>query len=513
MITDEEFKRRLDEISEKFCLANAYPLMQHDKTLEKIIKLTKDASKTQLLSYNPDMLIMCILKIMFYYENLLYTEKFWSRKYRKKLKNAKHCYHTLLQSYLPEKSEEIVKAIMETIYEDQLWKFETLCFEIMCSLFDINSDNSILNLIIDFIWNKLTSMEIDVEEARGILRLLQELLDLYEWPMTEITVTMIEKILYLFQTSIMNMQPKSDSSPLLSLSLVQLKKSLEACLRNTIKRISNDNLLIIIYRICYWLVAMDITDEITLEFGNILEYAAYTYRTDLYEKTLTPTIFPLLMQMIGSSCQLISLLGNRVLQHLLDRNENRAMFDTPKIFFEHARINMQIGICHKQDRLFFKLHRETVHDNLLKSLINHCDSRMNLETTYCTVCLIAVEVPCGFTAAAIVCLAMNMQEIILQRQNDKLEVVCNVHATIISIMSLLCWIHKATVFYNYVNKIMMERAYRAPQLNPPIQSQYNFAVHHILWDKPELFFIDWETRYGLWKCFRLSNMYNHEVLR
>jgi len=510
MITDEELTRRLSEISE-FCLANTYA-MEHDKALDKIINLVKDATRIQLLSRDPHILIACILKILFYYDNLLYTKKFWPWKYRKKFKNVQNCYHTLLQSYLPEKSEEVVKTIMKTIYEDRLWQFESLCFEMMCSLLDIKSDNnSILNLIIDFIWDKLTSPEIDVEEARGILRLLQELLDIYEWPMTKETVTTIEKILHLFQASIINMQSKLNSSPLSS-SLVQLKKSLELCLRNTIKHISNDNLLIIVHRICYWLVAMDMTDEITLEFGNILEYAAYMYHTDLYEETLTPTIFPLLMQMIGSSSQLISLVGNRVLQYLLDRNENRMIFDTPKIFFEDARINVQIGICHREDRLFFKLHREVVHDNLLKSLINHCDSRLNLETTYCTVCLIAVEVPCGFTAAAIVCLAMNMQEIILQRQNNKLEVACHVHAMVISIMSLLCWIHKATVFYAYVNKIMMLRAHRAPQLNPPIQSQYEFAVHHILWDNPELFFVDWEARYGLWKCFRLSNMYNHDIL-
>lgn len=49
---------------------------------------------------------------------------------------------------------------------------------------------------------------------------------------------------------------------------------------------------------------------------------------------------------------------------------------------------------------------------------------------------------------------------------------------------------------------MERRAEFAPHLNPPLKSSYEYAQHHVLWNKPELFFEDWEVRYGLWKCFR-----------
>ncbi|RLU16825.1 hypothetical protein DMN91_010893 [Ooceraea biroi] len=505
MITDTELTRRLDEIS----LALSDVSMQQDKILDKIIKIVRNTTREQLLSRDPRVLITCVLRILFQYEDLLHAERLCEWKRRRRFRLARNCYHALLTSYLPKKSHEVVQTIVTTIYRDRLWEFETFCFEITCSLLDVGTTNggSIINLIINLIWEKLTSPELDVEEARGVLRLLYELLDLHEWPATQETVATIEKILNLFQMSIINAQSVKLNFllPTPPPSLAKLRKSLEVCLRNTIKHLPNDQLLIVVQRMCAWSVIADITDEIILEFGSILEYAAYTHQAGLFEQTFTTVIFPLLMQMIGSSSRLINLLGNRVLQYLLDRRDNRAIFDTPKIFFEHTRVYVRIGACRKEDRLFFKLHREVLHDSLLKSLLNHCDSRMNLETTYCTVCLIAVEVPCGFTAAAIVCLAMNLQEVILQRQNDQLEVACHVHATIISIMSLLCWIHKAKVFYNYVNRIIMERAQWAPQLNPPIQSQYNFAVHHVLCNKSELFFVDWEARYGLWKCFRLAD--------
>lgn len=67
-----------------------------------------------------------------------------------------------------------------------------------------------------------------------------------------------------------------------------------------------------------------------------------------------------------------------------------------------------------------------------------------------------------------------------------------------SIHLLIC----TQVFYEYLNTILQRRAEFSPHLNPPLQTTYQYARHHILWNKPELFFEDWEVRYGLWKCFR-----------
>ncbi|EFN79614.1 hypothetical protein EAI_00817 [Harpegnathos saltator] len=484
--------------------------MQQDKILDKITKIVRNATKEQLLSHDPRVLVICMLRIMLRYEDLLREDRLCEWKRRRRFRIARDCYHGLLKTYLPEKSREVVEAVVETVYKDRLWEFETFCHEVIYSLLDISAANG--GLITHAIWDKLleTPKEdtLDVEDARGIIRVLQELLDVHEWPATDDTLNTVDRILDLFYASIVNTQSTTIISGKLSSAsfLANLKKNLEVCLRNTIKHLPNEHLLLLVQRMCSWTVAAIANDEIVLEFGSTLEYAAYTHRTGLYEQTLTPAIFPLLMQMVGSSSQLTSLLGNRVLQYLLDRKDNRMLFDTPRLFFEHTHIDLRIGMCHKEDRVFLKLHRESLHDNLLRSLLNHSSSRMNLETTYCTLCLIAIEIPCGFTAATLVCLAMNLQEITLQQRKSYADVMTfHIHATIISIMSLLCWIHQAKVFYSYVNRIMMERAQWAPHLNPPIQSQYSFAVHHVLWKKPELFFVDWQTRYGLWKCFRLGD--------
>lgn len=495
MITDEELARKMSDISENVSCNLSHFSEHQNKILDKISKIVKGATRKQLQSCDPRVLVTCILRILLQYEDLLGVDGLCEWKRRRKFKTAKHCYYVLLKNYLPERSREVVQTIVRAIHEDRLWEFETFCFGVMCSLLDIGSING--GLIIHTVWDTLASPDIGVEEARGIARILCEFLNVYDWPATQDTVAVVERMLKLFHASIIAQSTTDPSTP-----LVSLKRSWEVCLRNTLKHLSNEQVLVVVQHMCSWSIAAGATDEIILEFGSTLEYAAYTHQAGLYERTLTPIIFPLLMEMVGSSNRLTSLLGNRVLQYLLDRKDNRAIFNMPRIFFEHTRLNLHVASCRKEDMLFFKLHRELLHDSLLKSIVKHSDSRMNLEVTYCTICLIAVEVPCGFMAAALVCLTMNLQEIILQQYDNHVEVACHVHAIIISIMSLLCWIHKAKVFYSYVNRIMMERAQWAPHLNPPIQSQYNFSVHHILWNKPELFFDDWEARYGLWKCFR-----------
>ncbi|XP_043261687.1 uncharacterized protein LOC122402729 [Colletes gigas] len=496
MLSDQKLKTKIEYLHTVCSTMLSHSLRDQDKILNNIITVTKYALQEQLLTYEPNAIIICTLKLLLYYnENLSHTEHICEWKRRKKRRLAKECYDSLLQIYIPEKSKEILEAVLNMIYKDKLWEFETFCFEIMCSLVEYGVSGA---LMIHTIWDKIEAPNMNIEDSRRIIRILYELLDVYTWPDTHDTVVVIRRVLNLFYISVTTTQSNINSMP-----YAMLKKGLEVCIINMVKHICNDHLLIIVQYMCSWAIEKGMTDEVILEFGSTLEYTAYMHEVTLYEKTLTPKIFPLLMEMIGSKSKITSLLGNRVIQYLLDRQENKLNFDTPKIFFENTQFDLTIGECLNEDKLFCKLHREILHDNLLKSIINHCSSRMNLETTYCTICLIAIEVPCGFTAAALVCLIMNLQDLTLKQQRNIHGVSYHMHATVIAIMSLLCWIHKARVFYEYVNKIMLERAQWAPHLNPPIQSQYNFAAHHILWDKPDLFFVDWEARYGLWKCFRL----------
>lgn len=126
-----------------------------------------------------------------------------------------------------------------------------------------------------------------------------------------------------------------------------------------------------------------------------------------------------------------------------------------------------------------------------------------LEILHGILALIIIEVKSGFTASMVVCLAMNIQEYVLSKKfTGSLQSRFRLHAIVISLITLVCWIHQAKELYTYVFKIMSIRAVEAPFLNPPLTFTYNLADHHVLWNKKQLFFNDWELRFGLWKCFR-----------
>ncbi|XP_008557101.2 uncharacterized protein LOC103577963, partial [Microplitis demolitor] len=253
------------------------------------------------------------------------------------------------------------------------------------------------------------------------------------------------------------------------------------------------------------------TKNMIFEIENIVEYAAKNYKLNIITDMINDKLFNCLMEMISSSNRKINLLGNRIFQQIIDRNNNKKFFLTPKIFYETTNYLIKINKECKSECEFFKNNRILIHDTFLSSLMKHAMTKVNLESTYCSICLLAVEIPSGFTAAAIVCLVMNIQELTLQSINSKInrKVSYHIHATVMAIITLICRIYNAKILYNYVNKVMMERAQWAPHLNPPLKNNYVFPIHYVLWNKSELFFVDWEARFGLWKCFR-KNIYDHD---
>lgn len=497
-LLDEDLKNRIKNL-EKIILSlkpdGKNIKSVRNKSLQTLVKILQQSSQNQLQSQDPQIIINCAVKILSQFDDSFWYIDSCGWKRRKQYRAAKLCYIHLLKTFIPINCKQIVEIVINRLDSEQLWQIEDLCSEIICELIECGARGA---LIAHALCDKVEQQISLVDNARTIIKTLYELLAVYKWPESEETVIFIERLLKLYLSSLRN---HSD----VELEYTAFTRGFELCIRYLIKQTSNSLILIFIHRMCFWAINENTTRYAILDFGSTLEYAAYMHETDLIENTLTDEIFPLVVKMIKSTNRLVSLLGNRVMQYLIDRGENRFLFDTPKIFFQNSRFHLNSRPYRMEDKAFLKKHREDIHECLLMSVINHCAYRLNLETTYCTICLIAVEIPCGFTAASLACLTMTIQDKIMSHGNFHRESVYHVHVLIISVMSLLCWIHQAEAFYEYVNKIIMERAQWAPYLNPPIQSRYNFAAHHVRWEKPELFFIDWEVRYGLWKRFRLRD--------
>lgn len=489
---DDKLLGKIQELYNKL-YKNEFNHSDATKVLRMLTNIMKKSPSSQLKEFGEQKILYCTVKI------LAIADEDRQRKYqlnpaksRNNYKIARKYYCDLLKQFIPDRQQQVIDLVITTVHEEKLWQWLDLCHDLITDLMDYTG-----HIVVHYLLDKTLMEEINPEDATLIMQDLYEALKNHRWPESHDTVMIIERFLELYSNAINaiedNLQTRTSF----------LIRGLEVCIRNIILNLSNDYRLLVISRMCSWAVAENSQSSKIVEYASILEYACYTRKPDLLENILTNEIFPLVMQMIASSVALVSLLGNRVLQYLIDRNQNSSQFESPQIFFEGTKYNLTINEVNRKDKQFLKQHREIIHDTFVDCIMKHSSNGLNLKSTYCTLCLMAIEVPCGFTAAALVCLVMNIQDLTLGNTAMKREISCHIHSTVIAVLTLICCIHQAKVLYYYVNQVMMERASWAPHLNPPLKAHYTSAVHHVMWDKPELFFVDWEIRFGLWKCFRL----------
>ncbi|XP_048515643.1 uncharacterized protein LOC125499669 isoform X2 [Athalia rosae] len=498
-LSGEKLSREIERIR-KLSFADDSEEDGAKKQREKALSTLRRTTSKMAARLDPQQLRLlthCSVKLLIHFRNVVRVKKTlcdWRARVRHR--TAAACFSDLLRLFVPEREDEILRAVLDAMRHEDLFG----CADSASELLDALVAAGVPGFgVLDELWNLVEERGTPSGLAKDVVRSVYGLMDSLDWPRSEETALALHRLLGIFRSGIGGRGDGGDSPA----PFASLRKGLKVCLQRALEHLPNEDILIAVERMCSWSVEESIRDEDVLEFGSSLEYAAFRHESGLFQDTFTPEILRLLSEMIASPSRLVSLLGNRVTQHLVDRAGNAGIFETPQIFFEDTRYDFKVARYSREDKSFLRRYRARLHDSFIKGILNHGAARLNLETSYRTICLLAVEVPCGFTAAAIVCLVMNLQDLTMERDNLRREVAFHIHATVVAVLSLLCWVHGAKVFYQYVNKIVMERARWAPHLNPPIQSHYYFAAHHVLWDKPELFFVDWEARYGLWKCFRL----------
>ncbi|XP_017768623.1 PREDICTED: uncharacterized protein LOC108556851 [Nicrophorus vespilloides] len=399
----------------------------------------------------------------------------WAR--RKHYKNAISIYEKLLLMLLPNLFTTVIQALITFFNESKIWELESLIAILLKKVLEISKDNE--NVIKNLIESD------NILDARCVLRVIYSLLCYIDW--MEMDDSMVPRMLDLYKLCTVNEY------------YFDLRSGYEVCLRTLFNKMMRRDILKAIHIMLEWTFTMDTNDTDVIEYASLLEYAA-NLRDDAeeYNHRITDEIFPLLLELISSVNVYLNLLGCRVLFFLLNRNNNIIQLMHPRPFFKDVIVDINIGQYRVSDKRFLQRYHSPLHNSLMKAVINHGSSKINLECTFACIALIIVEVPCGYTASATVCLAMALQEYALML--DCCQKSYNIHACVMFIMTLVCYVHKAHVFYDYVNTILSRRAQVAPFLNPPL-SVINRNDSNYFSYKQELFFEDWEARYGLWKCF------------
>ncbi|XP_058826844.1 uncharacterized protein LOC131686867 [Topomyia yanbarensis] len=468
----------------------------------KILDVIVNRTDREILQCIPEMrsILECsLILVQTYVAHLKLRHSFFDRFKRQPYANAKKCFQALIHLLIPEMQGIVIDTILSFLQRENLWKVEFICVEILVMVLECKSPAALLLCkMIDYVETLLTKN--DVSQARHAVVVLQNIIQPQYWSSVE--YWNMSKLLRFYHSSAIIGESKNQ--------IYELRRGFEICLRNLIKVLTGGELTKLITTMLPLTFDTDLPDEAMLEFGKTVEYAASTLV--LTETTVPeePYIVEYLLIHICSESPSKSLLASRIFTKMLDRGNNFLQFGSPRIFHGNTFYEIDINQYNSARREMFDIYRVEFEAAIVSAFELHSKRRINLDILYNVMCMVLVEIPCGLTSCAIVCLLLKVQRKLLESPetfNDQQQTNC-IHATIISIMTLINWIHRGPSLTAYINTILNRRFDHAPHLNPPLLEIYQYAQHHITWNDSILFFDALELRYGLWKCFRIHESKN-----
>ncbi|CAG9782145.1 unnamed protein product [Diatraea saccharalis] len=439
-------------------LINYYMPMDLDATYEpnkvtaikKLNFIINNSNRQSLQESEFDDILKCSLTLVYYFGMKLklsmLTTKYWHWCKKRLFHKAESAFQKTMDCFQPERTVPTIKITLTFFSSVDLWPFENFVGQILEVAFYFSQGNTILfHLMLTDIHCVLFS---DIKSARHRMRVLYELLKSDNW--------IIDKHKLLpFVTRLLDFFAQSNTKDDKVTPYGYLRKGFEVCLRRIFQRVQNNQRMMIVTTMLNWLSLANMSDDDILEFSTLVDHVAALYEVHNYSESFQADLI------------------------------------------EHILCNL-VGSW-----------REQLHENILIAIKHHCRNSINLKSIFSLICCIALEVPCNLSAAMVACIAMSIQDFALNGENLTVNSRYWMHAIVISVMSLICWVHKAPVLYRYVNEIIARRAKEAPQLNPPLLQTYNVGNHHVTWNKPNLFFEDWELRYALWKHFQNVRVRNY----
>ncbi|XP_063373787.1 uncharacterized protein LOC134661587 [Cydia amplana] len=501
--TEEELENKIIQLKDLYSPIDLNPTFHNNKIqcAKKLNAILDRVNRQDLQKANTKEIVLCALTLIYYFSMRFKlsssTSKHFSRWYSKRqFLKAETVFQKTMDKLLPECSEATT-TIMLTFFTDvALWPFEKFIaqiFEIV--LYFTRQTILVLNMILTDVQCVLCH---DIEDARHRIRVIYELLKsehlILETPKL---ISFIKRLLDYYTNDIV------DSNNKLVVNFY-LKRGFEVCLRQVFERVANQHRIEIISTMLDWFSSLNKEYDGILELSALVQYAAELYKVGLLSKYLPENLMiRVLDSFVGSTNPSHCLVGCRLVQHFLDRQLNAQYLAEPKLYYEITDTQLKIGEYNASDGEFIRKHKEQLHKYFILAVTEHCKNSTNVKAVFTVVCCMILEVPCGLTAASAAFMMMVVQNFALHEQNIPLRCKHWMHAIVISVMSLICWVHKAPFLCRYVNQIMTRRAKEAPQLNPPLLQEYNVRNTNA-WTNATLFFEDWELRYGLWKAFSVS---------
>lgn len=310
--------------------------VQAIKNLDFILKHT---NRKNLQDSDFQELLLCSLTLVYYFGMRIklsrLTSRYWYWCGRRQFHKAESVFQKTMNQLHPERSETTIKITMKFFSDVQLWPFESFVGQILEVVLYFNRGKTTLfNIMLTDIHYVLFH---DVKSARHRMRILYELLKSSNWIVNkQKLLPFVTRLLDFFAYSIVK---SDDKVP----AYGYLRNGFEVCLRRIFERVENNHRFLIIATMLNWFSMVRMLDDDALEFSSLLDHAAKLYKVGSYPNSFHDGVFEHVMSgLVGSPNALRSLIGSRLLQRFLDRQNNAPYLMAPTIYYEFSQVQMMI---------------------------------------------------------------------------------------------------------------------------------------------------------------------------
>lgn len=259
LISNDKLKIKVERLR-VLCL-EATSTSRHDRRftqrcslcLRKIVNILQTSSRLQLQTLSPYDIINSNIKILSMLDDCWYyhTELRW--KSIRKYEVGMICYRILLKTFGPTKAREVADAVLECVIQDRLWEIEELCVAVILDMLKFNIPGWMIASILNY---KIELNVGQLDNAYSLSRLLENLLQIHNWPNDSWTDDFIHRLLNLYHHNLLKDTDK-------------LKKSLETNVKHLVMHLENESLLTVIKYMSEWIIMHnDLSDSVVLEYGK-----------------------------------------------------------------------------------------------------------------------------------------------------------------------------------------------------------------------------------------------------
>lgn len=240
------------------------------------------------------------------------------------------------------------------------------------------------------------------------------------------------------------------------------------------------------------------------EFGFTMQQGITELSANAISQNLKPEIIDQLLLMMTSQCAIECNIGCNFLTSLIDHYRNSRHFQVPMIFFLNTNYGFKKGSGSDQAIAIINSSDKKIEEAIFKAVQMHGSNYENMLSIYKLFCVLIVSLPTGTINIMVMKILLRLQTFAMEeREGFEQDDMNCIHALIISVMTLICYLTRARGLSAYIHDIVCFRYDMKPQLNPPLLKMKGLPVDLTI--KPELLLDKWELRYCLWRHYKFGD--------